>query len=173
MRVLLCGGVPEPVGAYTETGLLETRVFELGEHELRFFARHRFGDIHEQKLRLADLRPEPSRSWVRSRTFESAVAWLCLILLLGLIAFASISDPARLDPQRLAHAIWLIIALVLLTIAAYVAIPRRVEVAVFHNAAGLPVLAIARRGAQRDRFGAFVAELSSRITRAAGGAHSQ
>jgi len=151
------------IATYTETGILGRRSFELHGDRIMFSGHQRFGTIHQQEIMLGTLRSAPARSRVRDLRLETTVGWGSLVVLLGFIAFINVRGGDITDPQAYARALWVVIGIVLLTIAIYVLFPRRIEYATFMNDSGIAILSIGRRGRNAAEFEAFVTRVAEQI----------
>jgi hypothetical protein len=151
------------ISTYVETGILGTRKWELAEDSVALSSHQRFGSIHEQRFTLGSLVSTPARSWVRDLRLESVIGWGSMFVLLAFIAFINVQGGDISDPAAYARALWVVIGVVLFTIAMYLIFPRRIEFATFTNSSGLATFAIGRRGENAAEFETFVTRLSQQI----------
>jgi hypothetical protein len=138
--------VDAPVATYAERRFDGRRLFELYTDRIAISGTAFLGARFELNISLDALAPDPDRLWARPNGFWSGVG-MFVVFSTGPSGFASVLSPWWKGLSWVLAAGGLLLAL---------ATSRRIEWAVFRNAAGVELLTIARAGPSRDNFQVFV-----------------
>ena len=135
-----------PVATYAERRFDGRRLFELYANRIAISGTASLGARFELNISLDALVPAPDRLWARPNGFWSGIGMLVVFSTVPL-GFASVLS------------VWwkgLFWGLAVSGLLLALATSRRIEWAVFRNAAGVQLLTIARSGPSRNNFQAFV-----------------
>ena len=135
-----------PVATYAERRFDGRRLFELYPDRVAITGIASLGARFELNISLDALLPTADRLWARPSGFWSGIGML-IVFSIAPMGFASVLSPWWKGLFWVSAVGGLLLAL---------ATSRRIEWAVFRNAAGTETLTIARSGPNRDNFQTFV-----------------
>lgn len=147
----------EPLAVYQEKRFSGRRVFTLFSDKIHVRGKDFLEKDFDLTIELVTLSPLCQKLWIRDKMFWAG------IILVGIPAIMAKILMSAFGIEWSNEAVGLMFALAISGVLLCLATVRKVEFCSFSNNHGIPTLAIAKSGKQKEDFGTFIERLVSAI----------